>query len=120
MSDDTEHSVFVIRSFEKSSDVEKYSKNMRSHLRKWLLTCPPGIGFGTLRSILKMWCGFKKAGIKTAGNGPLMRTAVLAVLLKDKPELLEDYIKANTYLTHADQRAYETALVFARLVQREY
>lgn len=116
LSDDTEHSIFVIRSFEKSSSVEEYSKYMRSHLRKWFLTCPPGIGFGTLKSILKMWCGFKKAGIKTAGNGPLMRTAVLAALLKETPDKLEEYVRANTYLTHADERAYETAIVFARLV----
>lgn len=116
LSDDTEHSVFVVRAIEKSSTVEEFSKSMRSHLRKWLLSVPPGIGFGTLKSILKMWMGFKNAGVKTAGNGPLMRTAVLAALLKDSPEKLEEYIRANTYLTHADERAYETALVLARLV----
>ena len=116
LSDDTEHSVFVIRAMEKSNSVEEFSKQMRSHLRKWLLSVPPGIGFGTLKSILKMWMGFRDAGVRSAGNGPLMRTAVLAAMLKDSSEMLDEYIKANTYITHADERAYETALVLARLV----
>lgn len=47
-----------------------------------------------------------------------MRTAVLAVLIKDNPEAIATYIKANTLLTHSDERAYETSLVLARLVQK--
>ncbi|MCM8525382.1 MAG: ADP-ribosylglycohydrolase family protein [Lentisphaeraceae bacterium] len=116
LSDDTEHSVFVVRSYENSSTADEYSAKMRSHLRKWLLCLPPGIGLGTLKSIIKMWLGFKKSGVRTAGNGPLMRTAILAALLENSPEKLDDSIKANTYLTHTDERAYETALVLARLV----
>ena len=116
LSDDTEHSIFVIRAMENSNTVEGFSKKMRSQLRMWLLSVPPGIGLGTLKSILKMWMGFRNAGARTAGNGPLMRTAVLAAMLKDSPGEIEEYIKANTYLTHADERAYETALVLARLV----
>ena len=116
LSDDTEHSIFVIRSFKSSCKPLDFSRKMRTHLRLWLLSVPPGIGFGTLKSILKMWLFLKNTSVKSAGNGPLMRTAVLAVLLKDRPDELEEYVKANTYLTHADERAYETALVFSRLV----
>ena len=118
LSDDTEHSIFVIRSFEKSSTPKEFARYMRSHLRFWLLTVPPGIGFGTLKSILKMWSFVKSSSVKTAGNGPLMRSAVLAVLLRDQKEDLREYVQANTYITHADIRALETSLLLSRLVHK--
>ncbi|MCM8542844.1 MAG: ADP-ribosylglycohydrolase family protein, partial [Lentisphaeraceae bacterium] len=65
LSDDTEHSIFVIRAMENSNTVEGFSKKMRSQLRMWLLSVPPGIGLGTLKSILKMWMGFRNAGVRT-------------------------------------------------------
>ena len=116
LSDDTEHSIFVIDAFNRSSNEKDYLKIMRSHLRKWFLCCPPGIGLGTLKSCLKMLFGLKKTSVNSAGNGPLMRTAVLAVLLKNQPEKLAEYIKANTYLSHADERAFETSYLLAKLV----
>ncbi len=118
LSDDTEHSIFVIRSFEQSKSPLAFTQKMRSYLRCWLLSIPPGIGFGTLKSILKMWFFLKNTSVQSAGNGPLMRTAVLAVLLKGKADELEEYVKANTFITHADERAYETSLVLSRLVIR--
>lgn len=116
LSDDTEHSIFVIDAFKRSTSSKDYSKIMRSHLRKWFLCCPPGIGLGTLKSCLKMLFGLRKTSVNSAGNGPLMRTTVLAVLLKKQPESLVEYVKANTYISHADERAYETSFLLAKLV----
>ena len=117
VSDDTEHSALVILALRNSSTPEEFQKNMRSLLRRWLLTIPPGIGFGTLKAILKMWMGFKRTSTSSAGNGPLMRTAVLAVLMSES-ENIEEYIRINSELTHADKRVYETSLAFSRLIQK--
>ena len=120
LSDDTEHSIFVIIAFLRSSNADEYRIQMRKLLRRWLLTIPCGVGFGTLKAIMKMYFGIQKSATGSAGNGPLMKTAVLAVLLKDRPDELEDYVRVNTELTHGDPRAFESSLVFARLVQRSF
>ena len=117
LSDDTEHSALVILALQKSSSPQEFRKYMRSLLRRWLLTIPPGIGFGTLKAILKMWLGLKNTSTSSAGNGPLMRTAVLAVLKSDSADF-EDYIRVNAELTHADNRVFESSLVYSRLIQQ--
>jgi ADP-ribosylglycohydrolase len=93
---------------------EGFERKMASMLRKWLLTCPPGIGLGTLRAIVKSFFVARgKSGVYSAGNGPAMRSALLGLLAVDEAHLAE-LVKRSTRLTHSDPRAEEGALVVAK------
>jgi len=114
-SDDTEHTVIVGVAYLKSGgDVEAFKRIFAKLLRKWLLTCPAGIGLGTLRAILKsFFVGPNRSGAKSAGNGPAMRAGLIG-LLADDDQHLEELIAASTRITHSDPRAEEGALVIAQ------
>lgn len=114
-SDDTEHTVLVGVAYLKSGgDVESFEKIFAKLLRKWLLTCPAGIGLGTLRAIIKsFFVGTKRSGSSSAGNGPAMRAGLIGLLARDDQHL-EELIHVSTRITHADPRAEEGALVVAR------
>jgi ADP-ribosylglycohydrolase len=116
VSDDTEHTVFVAQSLiAHPSDAKKFQRFLAWKLRWWMLTIPAGIGFATLRAILKLWTGFpaSHSGIYSAGNGPAMRSAILGVFFRDDPEALTEYVTASTRLTHTDSRANTGALAVA-------
>ena len=116
VSDDTEHTVFVAYAWmESDGDVDRFGRIMRRYLRRWLLCFPAGIGFATLRSIIKMWMGFgsEKCGVWSAGNGPAMRSALLGTLISDLDEL-RVFVARSTTLTHSDPRAFVGAYAVAR------
>jgi ADP-ribosylglycohydrolase len=83
-------------------------------MRWWLLGLPAGIGFATLRAILKLWLGFppSRSGVFSAGNGPAMRSAVLGAAVHDIVRLAQ-LVRANTEITHSDPRAFVGALAIA-------
>ena len=92
-------------------------------MRWWLLGVPAGIGFATLRSILKLWMGFSPArsGVYSAGNGPAMRSAVLGAAIEDSQQL-QQLVRASTRITHTDPKAEYAALavaVAARIAARQ-
>lgn len=111
-SDDTEHTVLAgVAILESNGEVNKFKKRFASLLRKWLLTCPAGIGLGTLRAIIKsFFAGPDRSGVNSAGNGPAMRAAILGVMAHDDQHLAA-LVQASTRITHADPRAEEGALV---------
>lgn len=113
VSDDTEHVCFTAQAVLKShGDPEKFARHLAWSLRWWLLGLPAGVGFATLRSILKLWLGFPpdKSGVMSAGNGPAMRSPVLGVLFGESPEELENYVRCSTRITHRDTKAYLGAM----------
>ncbi len=78
VSDDTDHTVFVAQSLLAHPDSpERFAGRLAWCLRLWLLTLPAGVGFATLRSILRLWIGMSpsRSGVYSAGNGPAMRAA---------------------------------------------
>ncbi len=83
-------------------------------MRWWLLGVPAGIGFATLRAILRLWMGSPPArsGVWSAGNGPAMRSAVLGAAVSDLTHL-RALVQANTLITHSDPRAFAGALAIA-------
>jgi ADP-ribosylglycohydrolase len=116
VSDDTEHTCMVAESLIVSQgNADRFLKDLAWRLRFWLLGLPAGIGYATLRAILKLWMGFsgKKSGVFSAGNGPAMRSAILGVCYGDRPELLCQFISANTQITHTDPKAEMGALAVA-------
>lgn len=116
MSDDTEHSCMVMQALIDSPENDKlFSKRLAFSLRFWLLGLPSGIGFATLRSIIKLWVGFApdKSGVFSAGNGAVMRSAPIGLFYADDYNRMKRYIHANTIITHSDPKAEYGAFVIA-------
>ena len=116
ISDDTEHSCLVAQALIASGgDVETFGRNMAWRLRWWFLTLPAGIGLGTLRSSIKLWLGFPwhKSGSRSAGNGPMMRSAIIGAWARGDDRLREELVAVSSRITHADPRAERAAQVVA-------
>lgn len=113
VSDDTDHTFFVAQALLSNPDgPQEFKKSMAWKLRWWLLGIPAGIGFGTLRAILKLWffVPLSKCGVWSAGNGPAMRSAIIGARFADNKELLNEFVKSSTELTHTDPKALTGAL----------
>ena len=116
LSDDTEHTAMLARSLlEAFDDPRRFARRFAARLRWWLLSAPPGVGGATARGILKLWAGFPPArsGVRSAGNGPSMRAALLGVVFGDDPAKLAAFLQASVALTHRDERAHAGARVVA-------
>lgn len=116
VSDDTEHTVFVAQCLaEAPSDAVEFQRKLAWKLRWWLLCLPAGMGFATLRAILKLWLGFppSRSGVFSAGNGPAMRSALLGVYFAGDLASLQNYVRVSTRLTHTDPKAETAALAVA-------
>jgi len=116
VSDDTEHACFTAQAVIRSKgDVDAFQRELARSLRWWMLGLPAGVGFATLRSIIKLWFGIspKKSGVFSAGNGPSMRSPILGVAFGRDHEMLKHYVKASTEITHSDPKACYAALAVA-------
>ena len=116
VSDDTEHTCFVAQALIQSAgEPEAFTRALAWRLRFWLLGGPAGIGWATLRAILKLWLGVPpgRSGVWSAGNGPAMRSALLGVCHGDDPQRLRELVRASSRLTHTDFRAEAGALAVA-------
>src|SRR5579872_1283658 len=115
VSDDTEHTCLVGQALLDSSDAEEFARALAWRLRWWLLGLPAGVGLGTARAIVKLWCGFPPlhSGVWSAGNGPAMRAALLGICLAGESQRIRQYVRASTRMTHADPRAETGALLVA-------
>ncbi|WP_372371487.1 ADP-ribosylglycohydrolase family protein [Candidatus Uabimicrobium sp. HlEnr_7] len=115
-SDDTEHTVLVTQALiTAQDDVDIFRRDLARRLRWWLLGLPAGIGFATLRGILKLWIGFspKTSGVFSAGNGPAMRSAILGLVYGEDLRKLHQFVAACTQMTHQDPKAELGALAVA-------
>ncbi len=116
VSDDTEHACMVAQALIVSrGNVERFAQSLAEEFRVWLLGLPAGIGYATLRAILKLWIGNSphRSGVFSAGNGPAMRSAILGVCYGRDPERLRGLVDASTRLTHTDPKAAYGALAVA-------
>lgn len=121
LSDDTDHAVFVAQSLLLAQgDVERFRHALAWRLRWWFLTLPAGIGWATLRSILRLWCFIPPArsGVWSAGNGPCMRAPLIGACLAGDREQRRAFVDASTLLTHRDPRALATARAIADVAAR--
>jgi len=102
VSDDTEHTLFVAQALlAHPNDPAAFQRCLAWKLRLWLLGLPAGIGFATLRAILKLWLGFPptRSGVHSAGNGPAMRSAIIGAYFFDEPEKRREFVAAATFLS---------------------
>ncbi len=115
-SDDTDHSCMLAQAVAVSGgNPARFLASFAWRLRFWLLGLPAGVGFATLRSILKLWLFVppQLSGVHSAGNGPAMRSALLGVLFHAEEPLLVMYCSAATTITHTDPKAECGALAVA-------
>jgi ADP-ribosyl-[dinitrogen reductase] hydrolase len=113
ISDDTEHTLLVAQSsLECPNDVAQFQQRLALKLKWWLVSLPAGVGFATLRAIIKLWIGFppNRSGVMSAGNGPAMRSALFGVYFAENPKLRKAFSDASTLVTHRDPRAAVAAL----------
>ncbi len=119
VSDDTDHAIFVTQALIKSKgDIGKFKKCLAWRLRLWLICLPAGVGFATLRSIIKLWLGFTNSGVYSAGNGPSMRSAMIGAVVSDDAPARHAHVLASTLLTHTDPKAFTGALAIAEIAAR--
>ncbi|MCB9639995.1 MAG: ADP-ribosylglycohydrolase family protein [Myxococcales bacterium] len=115
VSDDTEHHCMTAQAWLAANhDPQRFGRSLAWRLRGWLLGLPAGVGFATLRALLKLWVGFPptRSGIYSAGNGPAMRAPILGLLCKDLPQM-RTFVRASTRLTHTDPQAEAGAYLVA-------
>ena len=119
ISDDTEHTLFVAQSLiAHATSLDRFQRRLAWSLRWWLVALPAGVGFATLRAILRLWLGFRPSvsGIASAGNGPAMRVAPIGALFAESPSRLDEFVTAATRITHTDSRALTGATAIALMV----
>jgi ADP-ribosylglycohydrolase len=119
VSDDTEHACMTAQALlVAGDDVGKFRISLAWRLRWWFLGLPAGIGFATLRSILRLWVGVPSTrnGVFSAGNGPAMRAGILGSAIGDT-EKLKPFVIASTRLTHSDPKAEFGACAVALAAQ---
>jgi ADP-ribosyl-[dinitrogen reductase] hydrolase len=115
-SDDTDHACMLAQSIVSSgAHPRRFVQSFAWRLRFWFLGLPAGVGFATLRSILKLWLFIppQVSGVHSAGNGPAMRSAILGVCFADSDPLLIMHNAAATTITHRDPKAEIGALAVA-------
>ena len=115
-SDDTEHACMTAQALLYSGgDGPRFAQSLAWRLRWWLLGCPFGTGLATLKACVKLWLGFspRNSGVWSAGNGPCTRAPVMGVALGDRPDLLREFVRRSTRMTHTDPRAEPAALAIA-------
>ncbi|WP_207683219.1 ADP-ribosylglycohydrolase family protein [Desulfonema magnum] len=116
VSDDTEHACMLAQALIFSAgEPEKFIRKLSRSFRFWLLGLPAGVGYATLRSVLKLWLGFsgRKSGVFSAGNGPAMRSPLIGVCYGHDIHKMRELVRCSTHITHTDPKAEFGALAVA-------
>lgn len=118
VSDDTEHAALTALAMAHSGgDEAAFTRHLAWSLRFWILCMPAGIGWATLRSLLKLWLGWgaARSGVFSAGNGPAMRAPVIGATFPadDETAKRREFVRAATLITHTDPRAEQGAQLAA-------
>ncbi|GEP43845.1 dinitrogenase reductase activating glycohydrolase (draG) [Brevifollis gellanilyticus] len=112
-SDDTEHTLMLASAWiENRHDIQAFQAAFGRKLRWWLLALPAGVGLSTAKAILRLWLGFPstRSGVRSAGNGAAMRSAIIGVLHRHDETARRELTLAACRVTHTDMRAEESAL----------
>jgi ADP-ribosylglycohydrolase len=116
LSDDTEHTLMLAAALRRQpEDVKALQRDFGRQLRWWLAALPAGVGLSTARAIGKLWFGFpaSRSGVRSAGNGAAMRSAIVGAVLANDCEKCREVALAACHVTHTDPRAEESALLVA-------
>jgi ADP-ribosyl-[dinitrogen reductase] hydrolase len=116
ISDDTELTFMIAQSLLESPDNSvRFQQRLARRFQWWLASLPAGVGFATLRAVVRLWIGFSpnRSGVISAGNGPAMRSALFGVYFAEDPAQRREFTNASTLVTHRDPRAGVAALAVA-------
>lgn len=115
LSDDTEHACMTAQALLScAGDPRRFARALAGKLRWWLLGLPAGIGWGTLRAIVRLWVGYspERSGVMSAGNGAAMRAPIIGAWFDDLDQMA-GFVDASTRITHRDPRARAGSLAVA-------
>lgn len=116
VSDDTEQAALVAEALLGGrGDLDGTVRCFRMALRAWFLRLPFGIGWSTLRACLRLCFGARPSGVRSAGNGAAMRSAVVGAVFADEQRVRRQLAVALACVTHTDARAVEGAAFVAEL-----
>lgn len=110
-SDDHDHLIMTYQAL-KHNNVVDFSISLSRKLRIWLLCFPIGIGKTTLFAIVKLWFGVSpnNSGIKSSGNGPMMRVPIIGTFYANDNEKRNLFIRASTVITHNSNQSISCSL----------
>ncbi|GEM45214.1 ADP-ribosylglycohydrolase family protein [Deinococcus cellulosilyticus] len=115
VSDDTEHALLTLEALLRSGgDVDLFQKHLARNLIQWGHLLPISAGKATLVAVSRLFVGIppERSGVMSAGNGPLMRSLPLGLMITE-PEKLRQMVRVCTRITHLDPRAERGTLVLA-------
>lgn len=116
ISDDTELLAITARALITAADNEDLlHEHFKKALLAWFFTLPFGIGRGTYQACLKIMCGARHTGSRSAGNGPALRAAIIGAYFFDDRDKMQRVVQANAGITHTDPRAIQAAIYVAAL-----
>ncbi|OJW24684.1 MAG: hypothetical protein BGO49_06500 [Planctomycetales bacterium 71-10] len=116
VSDDTEQSALVAQSLVRHPrDAEACARDFRRALLGWFCRLPWGVGLGTAKACLKIGAGVEPSGVMSAGNGAAMRSAIVGVFHRDRPDERRAFTRALAEVSHRDPRAVEGAVFVAEV-----
>lgn len=96
-----------------AADVAAVVRAFRGALRAWFVRLPFGIGLSTLKACLRLLVGLERSGVRSAGNGAVMRAPVVGVVAD--PAARRALAEAVARVTHTDPRAVEAAVFVTHL-----
>lgn len=116
VSDDTEHAVLTLQALAASAgEVEAFRQDLARRLKLWFLAAPAAAGLATIKSCLRLLVGIPPeiSGVRSAGNGPAMRAAILGAAVREDDSHLAELVRVSSTITHVDARACYGALAVA-------
>lgn len=119
ISDDTEHACLVGQALLSSrGDRRSFLSSFAWQLRGWFLGLPAGIGLATGRALIKLClgCSAETSGVRSAGNGPAIRGAVIGAVYARELTKAQALCERATLITHTDPRAVEGTWLVAKAV----
>lgn len=118
VSDDTEQTALLAEALAGGGGQAAILRRFRRSMIGWLARLPFGIGFSTLRACTRMALGCSSPGVRSAGNGAMMRAGIVGAHLASAPSLRREIGRAVAALTHTDPRGVEAALYVAEVSAR--
>jgi ADP-ribosyl-[dinitrogen reductase] hydrolase len=119
-SDDTQHALIALRALKESRcDPRRFRSLLAEYIGQWFCCLSPSIGWGTLKSSLKLCAGLEapQSGAVSEGNGPLPRAAILGWELSGYPQL-DEFVDISTTTTHKGTRVKRASIILARTMSQ--
>lgn len=122
LSDDTIQSALVLRSLIRfPDDPARFRADLAKSLRVWFLSVPPGIGLSTIKACTRLCLGSSpdRSGVRSAGNGAAMRSAVIGAFFHQDAEARMRFVEASATVTHTHPLAIQGSQLIALAAAHE-